>query len=68
MVLLPKPPSTVDGLAPKVPVRYAVLGWSDGANSAVHLAALYPERVTRLALWGANVEITAEDVPAPWGR
>ena len=44
--------------------RYAVLGWSDGANSAVHLAARHPDRVTRLAVWGANVDMRLADFEA----
>ena len=44
--------------------QYAVLGWSDGANSGVHLAAMHPERVTKLAIWGANTHYDQEDIEA----
>ncbi|XP_043245952.1 valacyclovir hydrolase-like [Amphibalanus amphitrite] len=38
--------------------RYHVLGWSDGGNSAVILAALRPQSVTKLVIWGANAYYT----------
>ena len=38
--------------------RYAVMGWSDGANSGVLLAARYPERVVKLIIFGGNAYIT----------
>jgi len=44
--------------------RYAVMGWSDGANSSIHLAAMYPERVTHLACWGANLKFNEADIQA----
>ena len=44
---------------------YAVLGWSDGANAAVHLAAdVAPEKVQKLLIWGANGTLSAEDIEA----
>ena len=41
--------------------RYHVLGWSDGGNSAVILAALRPENVTKLVIWGANAYVSDKD-------
>ncbi len=32
--------------------RFAILGWSDGANTGAIMAAQAPERVTRLAVFG----------------
>ena len=43
---------------------YGVLGWSDGGNSAVHLAALYPDEVTKLVVWGANTCLNQGDIDA----
>lgn len=39
-----------------------VLGWSDGANVGVLLAAANPKRVRRLCIFGATAFISAEDV------
>jgi valacyclovir hydrolase len=44
--------------------EYSVLGWSDGANSGVHLASMHPERVTKLAIWGANTHYGRDDIAA----
>lgn len=41
--------------------RYHVLGWSDGGNSAVILAALRPKNVTKLVIWGANAYVCDKD-------
>lgn len=46
--------------------RYSVMGWSDGANAAIHLAAhpLTVKSVDRLVVWGGNSYVTQEDVAA----
>ena len=41
---------------------FAVAGWSDGANSAALLAAMHPDRVRKLVIWGGNSFISDEDV------
>lgn len=43
---------------------YSVLGWSDGANSAVHLAACFPDEVRKLVVWGANTRLNQDDIDA----
>jgi pimeloyl-ACP methyl ester carboxylesterase/ubiquinone/menaquinone biosynthesis C-methylase UbiE len=46
--------------------RFSVLGWSDGANSAVHLAS-HPdtkEYVRNLVIWGGGAYVTNDDVDA----
>jgi valacyclovir hydrolase len=46
--------------------RFSVLGWSDGANSAVHLAS-HPNTkdcVSNLVVWGGNAYVTQDDVDA----
>jgi len=46
--------------------RYSVLGWSDGANSAIHLAG-HPtakDAVERLVVWGGNSYVTEKDIKA----
>ncbi|KAF0690339.1 Aste57867_18270 [Aphanomyces stellatus] len=42
--------------------KYSVLGWSDGANSSVMLAADFPQHMERLILMGGNAFITDEDL------
>jgi len=46
--------------------EYSVMGWSDGANAALHLAAhpLTKDFVTALIVWGGNSYVTEEDVRA----
>ncbi|KAF0775436.1 hypothetical protein AaE_000865 [Aphanomyces astaci] len=42
--------------------KYSVLGFSDGANSGVILAAEYPQHMERLVLMGGNAFLTDEDL------
>ncbi|KAJ9470122.1 putative aminoacrylate hydrolase RutD [Diplonema papillatum] len=44
--------------------KYSVMGWSDGANAAVILAANHPDAVARLVMFGGNSYITQEDIDA----
>ena len=44
--------------------KFSVLGWSDGAMSAIILASKFPECVTSVVAWGANAFIGEEDVKA----
>eukprot|EP00934_Nitzschia_sp_Nitz4_P005457 Nitzschia sp. Nitz4//scaffold133_size116822//16384//18375//NITZ4_003793-RA/size116822-processed-gene-0.22-mRNA-1//1//CDS//3329535354//5447//frame0 len=46
--------------------KYHVMGWSDGANSAVHLAAHPQTRkaVQSMVIWGGNSYVTQEDCDA----
>lgn len=39
-----------------------VFGWSEGADVALCLGALYPEAVSRLVVWGGLAEVTADDI------
>ena len=41
---------------------FSVLGWSDGGVSAIFLAALFPEAVKRVIVWGVSAYITKEDM------
>ena len=43
---------------------YAVGGWSDGAIAGLLLTLAYPQRVTRLAIWGGNAYVTQADIDA----
>ena len=38
------------------------MGWSDGGITAMILAALAPENVGKLVLWGANAYVTPEEI------
>lgn len=42
--------------------KFSILGWSDGANSAVIMAARAPDAVKKLVVWGGNAFITEEDM------
>ena len=42
--------------------KFSVLGWSDGGVSAILLAALYPESVQKLVIWGSNAYVTKDDI------
>ncbi len=44
--------------------RYAILGWSDGANIGTIMAAQHPERVSRLAVFGGNAFLTRIEIAA----
>ena len=41
---------------------YAVGGWSDGAIIGLLLTLAYPQRVTKLAIWGGNAYVTQADI------
>ena len=43
---------------------FDLMGWSDGANAAVILAAQHPHRVRRLVVFGGNSYLTEEDIAA----
>jgi valacyclovir hydrolase len=43
---------------------FSVMGWSDGANVAVLMAAQEPSRVRDLVLWGGNSFLTEEELKA----
>ena len=43
---------------------YAVGGWSDGAIASLLLTLAYPQRVTRMAIWGGNAYVTQVDIKA----
>ena len=42
--------------------KFSVLGWSDGGVSAIMLAALFPESVKKLVVWGSNAYVTKDDI------
>ena len=42
--------------------KFSVLGWCNGGVSATILAALYPESVENLVIWGSNAYIMKENV------
>lgn len=44
--------------------KYAVMGWSDGAISAVMLAAAYAPHVDRLVIFGGSSYFTQDDIDA----
>jgi valacyclovir hydrolase len=44
--------------------RFAVMGWSDGANIAVLMAAKKPQTVTKLVVFGGQSFLTPEEIEA----
>jgi len=44
--------------------RFAIMGWSDGANIATIMSARQPERVTKLVVFGGQSFLTAEEIAA----
>lgn len=42
--------------------KFSIVGWSDGANAAVILAAKYPEAVKKLVIFGGNAWVEQEDI------
>jgi valacyclovir hydrolase len=44
--------------------RYALMGWSDGAISAVMHAASHPAAVAKLIIFGGNAYLTKKDIDA----
>lgn len=44
--------------------RFAIMGWSDGANIATIMAAEKPERVAKLVVFGGQSFLTAEEIAA----
>lgn len=42
--------------------KYSVIGWSDGANSAIALAAIAPECVERIVVFGGNSFVDERDL------
>jgi valacyclovir hydrolase len=44
--------------------KYSVIGWSDGANAALHLAANVKDAVKKLVVFGGNSYVTEEDIQA----
>ena len=40
--------------------KFSVLGWSDGGVSATILAALYPDSVQKLVIWGSNAYVSVK--------
>jgi valacyclovir hydrolase len=44
--------------------RFSIMGWSDGGNVAVIMAARQPERVAKLVAFGGQSFLTAEEIAA----
>jgi valacyclovir hydrolase len=44
--------------------HFSILGWSDGANAGTIMAAIAPQRVEKLAVFGGNAFLTAEEIEA----
>eukprot|EP00927_Polykrikos_kofoidii_P051906 TRINITY_DN45682_c0_g1_i1.p1 TRINITY_DN45682_c0_g1~~TRINITY_DN45682_c0_g1_i1.p1 ORF type:complete len:292 (+),score=35.01 TRINITY_DN45682_c0_g1_i1:440-1315(+) len=41
---------------------FSIVGWSDGGNSGVHLAAMYPKSVEKLVIFGSNAWVDQNDI------
>ncbi|XP_020645497.2 serine hydrolase BPHL [Pogona vitticeps] len=42
--------------------KFSLLGWSDGGITALIAAAKYPDLIHKMVVWGANANVTEEDV------
>lgn len=42
--------------------KYSVLGWCDGGITAIHIAALFPEAVNGIVLWGSKGYLDKSDI------
>ncbi|ELU06268.1 hypothetical protein CAPTEDRAFT_156358 [Capitella teleta] len=42
--------------------KFSLLGWSDGGITAMILAAMIPEKIRKLVVWGANAFVTKEEI------
>jgi valacyclovir hydrolase len=43
---------------------FVVAGWSDGATASALMAVTYPERISKLIIWGGNAYLSSEDIEA----
>ena len=43
-------------------IKFSVFGWSDGAIAGLILAALFPDSVRSLVVWGGNAYVSKEDI------
>ena len=41
--------------------KFSVVGWSDGGNSALIIAARYPDLIKKLVVFGSNSYVSKED-------
>lgn len=44
--------------------RFSIIGWSDGGNIAAIMAATYPDRVSKLVVFGGQSFLTAGEIAA----
>nr|XP_055041734.1 valacyclovir hydrolase [Misgurnus anguillicaudatus] len=42
--------------------RFSLLGWSDGGITALIMAALNPDLINKLVVWGSNAYVSEEDI------
>ena len=42
--------------------KFSILGWCDGGVTAIIMAALFPESVKKLVVWGTKAYITKQDI------
>eukprot|EP00914_Ancora_sagittata_P018675 GHVO01037016.1.p1 GENE.GHVO01037016.1~~GHVO01037016.1.p1 ORF type:complete len:323 (+),score=36.78 GHVO01037016.1:46-1014(+) len=42
--------------------KFSLLGWSDGGITAMILAAMIPEKIRKMVVWGANAFVTKEEI------
>jgi valacyclovir hydrolase len=42
--------------------KFSILGWSDGGITGLILAALFPNSVQKLVVWGGNAYVTQKDL------
>ena len=43
-------------------LKFSILGWSDGGNSAAIMAAKYSNFIKKLVVWGSNSFVTPKEL------
>jgi valacyclovir hydrolase len=42
--------------------KFSLMGWSDGGITAMMLAAMIPDKIRKMVVWGANSYVTPEEL------
>lgn len=48
--------------------NYSLVGWSDGGNTSMIIAAMYPKTIQKLVIFGSNASILPEEMEIYEGK